>query len=255
MALELDSGSSRDWSRTAATMLERLGLGDKLRDKPGRLSGGQRQRVAIARALVHRPRLILADEPTAALDEASGKVVMQLLHDIAHEENSSVLIVTHDQRVLRAAHRIVSMSFGRIVSNVLKEETTIVCEFLARVEAFRNLPPATLAGIADKMQLERYPAGTVLFRQDDPGEKFYVIRRGQAEVTRVGEDGGAFTKELGPGESFGEIALLKDVPRTATVTAKDDLEVYSLGKEDFKAAVDQSGSFSEQIWKVYFQRQ
>jgi putative ABC transport system ATP-binding protein len=179
---------------------------------------------------------------------------MELLRKFAAEERSTVLIVTHDHRVLRSANRIVTMNFGRIVSNVLKEESTKICEFLTRVDMFKALPPATLAGIADKMSRERYRAGAVLFRQGDPGEKFYVVRRGVAEV--FGDDkGGSFRKFLKAGESFGEIALLKDVPRTATVVANEDLEVYSLGKADFKAAVDQSESLNEQLWKVFFQRQ
>ena len=100
----------------AAGILTRLGLGHRLDHKPHALSGGQRQRIAIARALVNRPRLILADEPTAALDKASGHEVINLLKEIAQRRGSTILLVTHDSRILDMADRIVNMIDGRIVS-------------------------------------------------------------------------------------------------------------------------------------------
>jgi putative ABC transport system ATP-binding protein len=91
-----------------------VGQGDKL---PRQLSGGQQQRVAIARALVHDPRLIVCDEPTAALDAKTGQSVMQILRDIANDENRAVLIVTHDNRIYKYADRILEMSDGRIIGD------------------------------------------------------------------------------------------------------------------------------------------
>jgi putative ABC transport system ATP-binding protein len=81
---------------------------------PRQLSGGQQQRVAIARALVHEPRLVVCDEPTAALDAASGRRVMELLKDVALEADRAVLIVTHDNRIFSLADRIIGMEDGRI---------------------------------------------------------------------------------------------------------------------------------------------
>ena len=97
-----------------AAVLERLGLGQQVNRLPRQLSGGQQQRVAIARALVHEPRLVVCDEPTAALDAASGRRVMELLKDVALEADRAVLIVTHDNRIFSLADRIIGMEDGRI---------------------------------------------------------------------------------------------------------------------------------------------
>jgi putative ABC transport system ATP-binding protein len=97
-----------------ADVLERLGLAAQVNRLPRQLSGGQQQRVAIARALVHQPRLIVCDEPTAALDAASGRRVMELLRDVALEPGRAVLIVTHDNRIFSLADRIIGMEDGRI---------------------------------------------------------------------------------------------------------------------------------------------
>ena len=98
----------------AQAMLERLGIGDQGAKLPSQLSGGQQQRVAIARALVHEPRLVVCDEPTAALDARSGRTVMSLLREVAVKPDRSVIIVTHDNRIFDLADRILVMEDGRI---------------------------------------------------------------------------------------------------------------------------------------------
>ncbi len=100
--------------RRAQEMLKVVGLGDRMNYYPAALSGGQRQRVSIARALVAQPQLILADEPTAALDSTSGRQVVELLQRLAKEQGAAVLMVTHDNRILDLADRIVQMEDGRI---------------------------------------------------------------------------------------------------------------------------------------------
>ncbi len=116
MALELDPNlSERDRLERAGAMLAAVGLADRADAPPAKLSGGQRQRVAVARALVGNPGLILADEPTAALDKASGHEVTQLLRDLAKQRGVPIMLVTHDPRILDLADRIVSMEDGRIV--------------------------------------------------------------------------------------------------------------------------------------------
>jgi|688.fasta_scaffold02541_4 putative ABC transport system ATP-binding protein len=109
------------WSRrralpAAASMLERLGLGDRLTNLPSELSGGQQQRVAIARALVHEPRMLVCDEPTSALDAENGRVTMELIAGIAVQQDRVVIVVTHDTRVYPYADRIATMEDGQIVS-------------------------------------------------------------------------------------------------------------------------------------------
>jgi putative ABC transport system ATP-binding protein len=98
-------------------MLEKLNVGDQADKLPRALSGGQQQRVAIARALVHEPRLIVCDEPTAALDAKSGRRVMDLLREVALSPDRAVIIVTHDNRIFDLADRILGMEDGRITSD------------------------------------------------------------------------------------------------------------------------------------------
>jgi len=99
----------------ASELLSLLGLGNRVNSLPAKLSGGQQQRVAIARALIHEPRLVVCDEPTAALDNATGQTVMELLATKVLSRERSVIIVTHDSRVLHFADSIAHMDDGRIV--------------------------------------------------------------------------------------------------------------------------------------------
>jgi putative ABC transport system ATP-binding protein len=102
--------------RRAADVLEAVGLGERLHSLPAQLSGGQQQRVAIARALVHRPRLLVCDEPTAALDARSGQTVMELIRRVAVQPGRAVLVVTHDSRVFGFGELIAHMGDGRVES-------------------------------------------------------------------------------------------------------------------------------------------
>ena len=99
---------------SASAILERIGMGAHRAKLPNQLSGGQQQRVAIARALVHAPRLIVCDEPTAALDAESGQTVLEILKDAALAPDRAVIVVTHDTRIYSFADRIASMEDGRI---------------------------------------------------------------------------------------------------------------------------------------------
>jgi putative ABC transport system ATP-binding protein len=100
--------------RKASEVLSAVGLGNKLKAYPNQLSGGQQQRVAIARALVHEPRLLVCDEPTAALDAASGRTVMDLIRSVAVQPDRAVIVVTHDSRVYDFGDRIVHMADGTV---------------------------------------------------------------------------------------------------------------------------------------------
>jgi len=106
----------------ARELLSRLGLSQRTEALPSKLSGGQQQRVALARALVHGPRLVICDEPTAALDHASGEAVMSLLADNAVHPDRAVIVVTHDSRVFQYAQSIAQMDDGRIAKVTRKEE-------------------------------------------------------------------------------------------------------------------------------------
>jgi len=117
MALELESPlSPAETRRECVKVLEAVGLGERVDYYPRQLSGGQKQRVAIARALVRNPKIILADEPTAALDRASGREVVEIIQRLARQHGCAILLVTHDNRILDIADRILTLEDGRIVS-------------------------------------------------------------------------------------------------------------------------------------------
>ncbi|MBC7825921.1 MAG: DevA family ABC transporter ATP-binding protein [Candidatus Parcubacteria bacterium] len=117
MSIELHSDIPASESRDRAeAMLEAVGLADWATQYPNELSGGQKQRVAIARALVCNPKLVLADEPTAALDKKSGRDVVEIMHDLAKKQGSAIVLVTHDNRILDLADRIIHMEDGRLSS-------------------------------------------------------------------------------------------------------------------------------------------
>lgn len=122
MSLQFDE-SLNEQERIARSRecLSAVGLEQKFNSFPDSLSGGQKQRVAVARAIARKPRLILADEPTAALDSQSGRKVVSLMHEMAKREGTAIILVTHDNRILDVADRIIRMEEGKIVNenNVL----------------------------------------------------------------------------------------------------------------------------------------
>jgi putative ABC transport system ATP-binding protein len=114
LALDLNGVHGKPARRRAAELLDAVGLLEKFDDYPADLSGGQKQRVAIARALVNDPPIVLADEPTAALDSESGRQIMDVMRAFAHDRNRAVVIVTHDSRTTGYADRIVHIQDGRL---------------------------------------------------------------------------------------------------------------------------------------------
>jgi putative ABC transport system ATP-binding protein len=263
-----------DADAKATELLGRLGLGERVRYKPQQLSGGQRQRVAVARALINQPKLILADEPTAALDERSGEVVVQLLRQLAREERCTSLVVTHDSRIMNEADRIVEMERGRIVNNVVVAERLFLYESLRKCVLFAALLPKEQFQVADRISIgvhpdvrlpgevpqrcpwfRIYPPGSAVFRQGERGDEFFLIRRGTARATM--EDDSSTSREigqLGKGDFFGDRSLLRDEPRPVTVTALDTVETYTIGRELFQEARNASIPFIERILKVYDSR-
>jgi putative ABC transport system ATP-binding protein len=154
LSLELDLAvGPAERSERARTALEAVGLGDRLSSHPSALSGGQRQRVAIARALARRPAILLADEPTASLDRRTGRTIVELIERLARREGVSVVLVTHDNRILDVADRILTLEDGRLSSlmSVVSTDTRNLLQLLARdvrrgelVERVRALDTAAL---------------------------------------------------------------------------------------------------------------
>jgi putative ABC transport system ATP-binding protein len=103
--------------RRATEVLESVGLGDRLHSLPSQLSGGQQQRVAIARALVHHPLLLVADEPTSAIDAVTGRAIMELIREVALQPDRVAIVVTHDPRVFGFADRIITLEDGRVADD------------------------------------------------------------------------------------------------------------------------------------------
>ena len=112
--LPLELAGRRDADRAAGQMLERVGLGERLHHYPKHLSGGEQQRVALARAFVVEPKLLLADEPTGSLDEASGEAVIGLMFELNRERGTTLVMVTHDERLAARCARIVRLVGGRV---------------------------------------------------------------------------------------------------------------------------------------------
>jgi putative ABC transport system ATP-binding protein len=124
IALEVNDTAPKAARKRAQELLDELGVGARANNLPDALSGGEQQRVAVARALANNPSLILADEPTAALDSKLGQQVMELFAKIAHERRAGVLVVTHDQRTLHVFDRILDVEDGMIRSRGAQQDTT-----------------------------------------------------------------------------------------------------------------------------------
>ncbi len=117
VALDVRNALSHDPMETAAEALKSVGLAHRMHTYPSKLSGGEKQRVAIARSLAGRPSVVLADEPTAALDSENGKAVMELLKEVSKDPTRAVMAVTHDHRTLHYADRIITIEDGLIVGD------------------------------------------------------------------------------------------------------------------------------------------
>jgi putative ABC transport system ATP-binding protein len=250
MALELGGHPADAIPMLARDILTELGLGDRLDAKPRALSGGQRQRVAIARALANRPKLVLADEPTAALDKESTRKVIALFKRMTVESGTAVLMVTHDHRIIELADRLIHMVDGRIASDVMLDNELRVTEFLKGVEPFSALNPADLTRIAETATLRHFEPGEVIIREGDAGGELFLISEGEVEVIRHDHE----VARLGPAEFFGEVALLSGEPRNATVVAVEPVDAYVVEKDELDAAMRKSLRFREQLRRVFVRR-
>jgi putative ABC transport system ATP-binding protein len=254
MATELVGMRGRQTDHRIEELLSQLGLGQRIHYKPGSLSGGQKQRVAIARGLIHRPKIVLADEPTAALDEESGRAVVDLFRTMADEHGCTVLIVTHDNRILDVADRIINMVAGEIKADSDVRETEKICDFLRKTEFFTDLTPRTLTDLAHNIEIRTYAAGTRIVEQGDEGREFFMIRDGRVDVLKSTDGSDEVITQLSTGNFFGEVALIKDQPRNASIVATEDTTCYVLDRQEFRAVIDSSDSFESEVRKALFER-
>ncbi len=156
--------SARESAQMAMEALAKVGLGDRTHHRPDELSGGQQQRVAIARALVNNPSILLADEPTGALDSKTGDEVMALFHEL-HQQGMTLIVVTHDNEIAQQAKRIITLRDGKIVSDERNGHTNFNAAEVNPVDGARTREP--LAGIT-----ANGIAGNVISRE---GELIYEI--------------------------------------------------------------------------------
>lgn len=119
MSLQKWSRKERD-DRTYE-LLKTVGLADRANSRPSKLSGGQQQRIAVARALASRPKFVLADEPTANLDSKSASTLLDIMHKLNHEEKITFIFSTHDPRVMKMAHRVITLEDGKVISDEMRE--------------------------------------------------------------------------------------------------------------------------------------
>ena len=229
MAIELGQHYPRpEIHKRTEQILESVGLLPQIDHYPHQLSGGQKQRVAIACALVSEPKLVLADEPTAALDGATGRKTVELIHRLAKERSSAVLMVTHDPRILDIADRILHMRDGHL-ELAYSQELSL---------ALPGLREDQIMAMAVKPNLLTYEPGTYVFREGDPARQFYVVVEGCMEV--VQERSGNSPKvlnQLGRGDYFGEIGLIqKQGRRTASVrvTLTKEAKLIVVDRADFR---------------------
>jgi len=180
--------------------------------------------------------------------------VVGLLQELAAADGASILMVTHDNRILDKADRIVSMVDGRIVSDVMVKEQVLICEMLRKIEFFGSLGTAELSQVAEKMHPRRFQKGEVLARQGETGDKFFLLRDGEVDVTVADNQGERQVATLDAGRYFGERSLITGELRNATVVGRGAGTAYTLNKPEFDAALSATPSLKEQLQKGYFSR-
>ncbi len=121
--MHLQGRDKHERDQRALELLHAVGLGDRMDSRPGKLSGGQQQRVAVARALASKPKFILADEPTANLDSKSTENLLDIMEKLNHEEKITFIFSTHDQRVVKKAHRIITVEDGKVISDEVQNKS------------------------------------------------------------------------------------------------------------------------------------
>jgi ABC exporter DevA family ATP-binding subunit len=214
-------------------MVAAVGLSKYMNAYPRELSGGQKQRVAIARALVHRPPLLLADEPTASLDRRTGQEVIELIIDLAKQEGSAVLLVTHNSRIFGTADRIIRMEDGKLEGGY-QDQLSMVLPALTDKQLLDLIP---------HLRTANYQPGETIIRQGDMARNFYILVEGEVEVIKENtETDFTLLKKLNPNTYFGEIGLMHGSKHTATVRSSShtNSKVITIDQEIFRQMTESS---------------
>ena len=222
------------------------------------LSGGQRQRLSLARALLRNPRFLILDEATASLDPAAERAVNDAILRL-HGLGTAIVNVTHRLSVISGYDYIYVLSEGRIAESgthaslmarkgiyaqLFEKQSgftvtddmssaTITPERLSKIDLFSEFPVKSLAELCDSFSSANYPASSTIITEGDEGDLFYIIVRGRVEILKRIDDQDTRVKILEDGDFFGEIALLSNVPRTATVRTVEPTLLISLKRSRF----------------------
>lgn len=237
--------SQKDRNERAKKLLDKLGLIDKIHNKPNQLSGGQQQRVSIARALMNGGEVILADEPTGALDSKSGEIVMDIIKEL-HEEGHTIILVTHDKHTASFANRVIEIKDGVIISDKSKSTTTVIKEEKRHSEKnnfsffkdqfIESFKMATNAIISHKLRAFLTMLGIII----GIASVVSIVALGNGSQQKILSDInsiGTNTIDLFPGEGFGDM-------RSAKVKTLTDSDSSILSKQNYVVSATPNSSTS-----------